>query len=62
MLLNNLNLADPHILVSMLNTKLRNDFSTLQQLCNFYDIDIAELVDKLASANYHYHSDLNQIR
>ena len=53
---------DPHMLVSILNLKLRDYYSSLDMF--FYDIDIdkTELESKLNKSGYFYESNLNQFR
>ena len=51
---------DSHLLLSLINMKLRNDFSTLDKLTRFYEIDSTALCEKLASINYCYQPEHNQ--
>lgn len=51
---------DSHLLLSVINMKLRNDHDTLEDLTRFYDIDPAVLCDKLSSIGYCYQADRNQ--
>ena len=54
---------DPVILVSYLNTKLRDQYPDLESLREGLDLDPAELSDavaKLAAAGFSYSSDRNQ--
>lgn len=53
---------DPIMLLSFINLKLRDEFSSLAELCRAYDADESEIKDKLASAGYEYKEDLNQFR
>ena len=53
---------DPYILLSYVNTKLRDEYSSLDALCDGLDADKAELVDKLSSVGYAYDSDTNQFK
>ena len=62
MLINNMKVSDPHILVSMLNTKLRNDFKSLSELCKFYNIDLEALLNKVSCAGYRYNDKINQLK
>ena len=52
--------SDPNILLSYVNTKLRDDFSSLDDLCDSLDIDKEELTDTLKSAGYRYDPATNQ--
>ncbi len=45
---------DPMILLSYINTKLRDDFSDLDNLCTELEIDRTELCSRLASLGYTY--------
>ncbi len=47
-------LKDPAMLLSMVNMKLRDEYSDLDELCGAMDIDRTELVKKLESAGYRY--------
>lgn len=53
---------DPYILLSFINTKLRDEYSSLSALCGGLDADEAGLVDKLAGAGYAYDPDANQFK
>lgn len=45
---------DPIMLFSFINTKLRDEYSSLKALCEDMDIDEAELVEKLKNAGFEY--------
>ena len=45
---------DPYILLSFINMKLRDDYSTLDELCDDLDINRDELEKKLAAAGFEY--------
>jgi hypothetical protein len=51
---------DPVILLSYVNTKLRDEFSSLDELCAALDADQAELTQTLAALDYHYNAEKNQ--
>ncbi len=51
---------DPAILLSYINTKLRDDFPDLTELCKTLDVDQEALTKKLASIGYDYNKDLNR--
>ena len=51
---------DPMILLSYLNTKLRDDYSTLEELCRSLDLDRDELEQRLAALDYRYAPELNR--
>ena len=51
---------DPIILLSYVNTKLRDEYSSLDELCAALDADREELVRKLEGVNYTYSPKRNQ--
>ena len=51
---------EPAILLSYINTKLRDFYPSLTELCKSLNIDEKELTDKLASIDYHYNDAKNQ--
>lgn len=51
---------DPIILVSYVNTKLRDHFATLDELCRTYDLSEDELCKTLDSIDYHYDETTNR--
>ena len=53
---------DPNILVSMINMKLRDFYSNLDSYCDDMDISRDLIEEKLKSAGYTYHSDINQFK
>jgi hypothetical protein len=54
---------DPVMLMSIVNMKLRDDFSgDLDKLAVFFDIDRAALEAKLAAAGFDYLPDAGQFR
>jgi hypothetical protein len=53
---------DPFILLSTVNTKLRNDFPSLSALCERYDISKSGLMEKLGEFGYEYIGEINQFR
>lgn len=53
---------DPYILLSYVNTKLRDEYSTLDALCDELDADREGLVEKLAGAGYAYDPAANQFK
>lgn len=54
--------SDPVILLSYINTQLRDNYSGLAELCSALDVDIDMLQQKLNSIDYHYDPDNNQFR
>ncbi|MDF2538324.1 MAG: hypothetical protein K0S76_1345 [Herbinix sp.] len=51
---------DPHILLSFVNTKLRDEYSTLEDLCLNLEIDRNLLETTLNSIQYTYIKENNQ--
>ncbi len=51
---------DPVMLMSFLNTKLRDFYPTLERLCEELDLDQKEMTDKLNGIGYTYDADKNQ--
>ena len=51
---------DPIILLSYVNTKLRDEYASLDELCDDLDADRDELVRKLEGVNYVYSPERNQ--
>lgn len=53
---------DVHMLVSILNMKLRDDDMSLETILETYDEDYNEVMNKLETNNYVYDIDSNQIK
>lgn len=53
---------DPFMLLSMMNMKLRDEFSSLEELCKANDIDQSSLVRTLKDAGFEYMPEINQFR
>lgn len=51
---------DPVMLLSIINTKLRDHYSSLEELCDDMQIDISELSDRLGMIDYAYDTGRNQ--
>lgn len=51
---------DPIILLSVLNTKLRDFYGSLDELCDDLELDRAEIENKMAKAGYQYQKERNQ--
>lgn len=45
---------DPFILLSFVNTKLRDNYKSLDELCDDFDADKTQLSARLASIGYVY--------
>ncbi len=53
---------DTNILLSVVNTKLRDEYSSLDALCDGLDAAQAELTQKLGELGYAYDPDSNQFK
>lgn len=53
---------DPYILLSVVNTKLRDEYSSLDLLCDDLDVEQSKIIDKLESIDYKYNSEDNQFK
>ena len=51
---------DPYMLLSMVNMKLRDRYSSLDALCEDWDVSRGEVEGVLASLDYHYDPEQNQ--
>ena len=51
---------DPIMLLSYINTQLRDNYSSLDDLCASLDVDKQEIAEKLAKFNYVYDEALNK--
>lgn len=62
MILTNYRTMDPNLLYSVINTRLRNDYSDLDDLALSLDLDRAALERRLAAAGFVYIAELKQFR
>ncbi len=53
---------DPAILLSYINTMLRDKYKSLTDLCDDYNIDESVIIDKLSQIGYSYNETQNQFR
>ena len=53
---------DPHLLLGIVNTALRNDFDSFEDLCLTHDIDAEALRKRLALGGYAYNESAGQFR
>ena len=53
---------DPNLLVGVINTALRNDYESLEDLCFTHDISSEVLVQRLACSGYEFLSEQQQFR
>lgn len=50
---------DPVMLMSVINLKLRDFYSSLDALCDDMNVDKTELVEKLKTAGFEYNEEQN---
>ena len=53
---------DPHLLVGLVNTELRNNAVDLEDLCKTHDLEEKALVARLAESGYEYQAEQKQFR
>ncbi len=51
---------DPIILLSYVNTKLRDNYKSLEELCKSECVEINEITDKLSSVGFEYDRQMNK--
>lgn len=51
---------DPIMLLSVINTKLRDYYPNLDTLCDEMDISKEEIITRLAAVDYEYDANCNQ--
>ena len=51
---------DPVMLLSLINTKLRDYNSSLDDFCKEYDLNKESITEKLSMIDYHYNEERNQ--
>lgn len=51
---------DPVMLLSVVNTKLRDEYASLAALCEDLNVDRAALEQTLSALDYHYDAQRNQ--
>ena len=51
---------DPMILLSVVNTKLRDFYKNLDELCEDMNVDKNEIINKLRGIDYEYNEELNR--
>lgn len=54
--------SDPFMLLSVINTRLRDEYPSLDELCAALDVDAQELAARLEAAGFSYMPDINQFR
>ena len=58
----NFETKDINMLLSMLNMKLRDEFSSLSSLTSYYNVDKEALLEKMKTNGYEYVEDSNQFK
>ena len=53
-------IENPNVLLSIVNTKLRDFYSSLDELCDDLDYDKERVIEILNSIDYYYNSDENR--
>lgn len=53
---------DPFMLMSVLNTKLRDEYPSLDELCQAEDLDKEEILQKMAQIGMEYIPEVNQFK
>lgn len=51
---------EPAMLLSFVNTQLRDNYSNLEALCEAYEVCETEIKDKLLKIDYEYDESLNK--
>lgn len=51
---------DSVMLLSFVNTQLRDNYSTLEEFCSVYDVQKEELTETLKQIDYEYEESQNQ--
>ena len=51
---------DPFILLSYINTKLRDEYSSLEELCDDLDISGEDLCDQMSQIGFRYDPEQNR--
>lgn len=51
---------DPVMLLSFVNTQLRDNYSTLEEFCSVYNVSKEELTETLKAIDYEYEAGQNQ--
>ncbi|MBE6071719.1 MAG: DUF4250 domain-containing protein [Clostridium butyricum] len=57
-----IDIIDPNILLSLINTKLRDNYSSFELLCEDMMLDKNKIIEKLKSIGYDYDENQNQFK
>lgn len=53
---------DPVMLLSFINMKLRDEYSSLDNLCEDFNVNKEDILEKLENINYFYDKEQNQFK
>ena len=53
---------DPIMLLSVINTRLRDEYPSFSALCESLEADPEEIENKLTEAGYYYDKEMNQFK
>ena len=53
---------DPMILLSFVNTKLRDEYSSLEEFCKEHNLDVEALKKKLEEIGFQYNAEQKQFK
>ena len=62
MINNSMKIMDSNILLSIMNTKLRDEYASLDILCHDLELTKEEIVNKLKNIGYNYNEVENQFK
>lgn len=51
---------DPAILLSFVNTRLRDGCPSLEEFCGEFDVDVTQITEKLSQIGYEYNPQENR--
>lgn len=54
--------SDPFMLLSVINTRLRDEYPSFEELCAALGVDAQELAARLEAAGFSYMPEINQFR
>jgi hypothetical protein len=57
-----MNTNNPVVLLSFINTKLRDSYKSLDELCEDLEVNKQEIIEKLKIINYFYDEKTNQFK
>ena len=60
--LSNFQTMDPHLLVGLVNTELRNNATSLEDLCLTHSLEADQLKARLATGDYQWRPEQKQFR